>query len=355
MENDFTNKVISKENEISSNMEKNALLVLDSAIIEMSRIENDSLIIFPAMHLQIAVELFIKDYICRVYGFECILTSKFKKMRQKNIKQYLNELRYCTIKTLGFNELKDFLKEKKDYFGFVIKEGKSYLYNLEIEYDYLEGLFDEFQNIRNNFLHLGIGLKEEDIRWIKSDFYTITIYFLSTIFDRNKKVYNYEEVNYVDFYITSIDILMSKLSNEARLALKDDKNFEGELESIAEDISETKETFRCTNCGKDTLALNIINSGGQTKCLYCGLCIDAYYCECAICKDDTIIFDGLNIKPNNNIMPGYCYRCEKKLKVYKCPSCGNVYSYDSKHPIDFKLKCCESNFKDRQVCEVDYD
>lgn len=352
MENDFISKVISKEIELSSNMEKNALLVLDSAIIEMSRIENDSLIIFPTMHLQIAVELFIKNYICRAYGFECILTSKFKKMRQKDIKQYLNELRYCTIKTLGFNELKDFLKKKKDYFGFVIKEGKSFLYNLEIEYDYLKGLFDKFQNIRNNFLHLGIGLKEEDIRWIKNDFYVIIIYFLSTIFNKNKKIDIYEETEYVNFYITSIDILKSKLSKEARLALINDEDFEGQLVSIAEDISETKEAFKCGSCGKNTLALNIINSGGESKCLYCGEYFEAYYCECMICKDDTVIYDGLNIELNNHIIEGYCYKCDKKLKVYKCPACGNVYSYDSKHPIDFEFECCESNFKDRQVREV---
>lgn len=290
MENNFINIVIDEENQINSNMEKNALLVLDKAIIEMSRSENDNSSIFSAMYLQIAIELFIKNYICKVYGFENILTSKFKKIKQNNITQYLNELRNHTIKTLGINELKNFLEEKDDYFGYVIKRGKSYLYSLEIEYDYLEGLFDKFQTIRNSFLHLRIDLKEEDKRWIKRDFYVVIIYFLSTIFKKNRELEIYDQLVEVDFYITSIDVLMSKLSSESRLALEDDIDFEEELASIAEDLSETNRAFKCTNCGKRTLALNIIGSVGQTKCLYCGLCLDGHYCKCAVCNDDTILY-----------------------------------------------------------------
>ena len=57
------------------------------------------------MHLQTAIELVVKYYICNIYGFESILTSKYKKLKKNNIQQYLNEIEKNNIKTLGFNEL----------------------------------------------------------------------------------------------------------------------------------------------------------------------------------------------------------------------------------------------------------
>lgn len=346
------------EKRIINNMERNALSILDKAIIELSGENNDDTsIVFSAMHLQICIELYVKNYVCKVYGFENILSSKYKKIRENDMNQYINELKNFSIKTLGFNELKDFLIEKNDYFADVINNGKSLLFLGEIEYDYLAGIFDKFQNIRNAFVHLGINLKKEDIKWIKNEFYTVIIYFISTIMNKNKakNIKNiYDDLLDNDYDVTSLDILISKLSSEARLLLDKDKEFEGELGSIAEDISSTKECFKCIDCGKDTLALNIIDSEGQTKCLYCGIAFYAAYCECTICHDDTIVYDEDNMDNNNNVMPGYCYRCEKKLKVYMCPVCGQVYSYDSEHPIHFNWECCENNFVDRYIADIDY-
>lgn len=353
METEFINEIANEETKIVNIMAKNALLILDNSIIEMNRNKNSSSLVLGAMHLQIAIELYIKNYICKAYGFENILTNKFKKMRENDVKQYYIELKNNNIKTLGFNDLKDVLVSNGDYFGFVIKEGKSYLYNSDIEYDYLEGLFDKFQDIRNNFVHLGIDLKENDIKWINSEFNMMIIYFLSTIMDKSEKENILEDLTYMDFYITSIDILKSKLSEEARSILENSEEFQGELESIAEDISEPNEALKCTKCGKDTLALNIENSGGQTKCLYCGFQFDAYYCECPTCKYNTVVYDALNIEVNNNVMPGYCYKCEEKVKVYKCPICGQVYSYDIQHPIHFKSKCCKNNYQDREIMDID--
>ncbi|HFE9700317.1 TPA: hypothetical protein ACGA34_000283 [Clostridium perfringens] len=355
MNNIIINKINTEENKLIINMRKNALRILNKSIIDIGSNKNqDDSIIFSAMCLQVVIELLIKNYVCRVYGFENILNSKYKKIRKNNIGQYFSELKNFNIKTLGFNELKNFLSEKDDYFAGVINNGKSYLYSLEIQYDYLIGLFNKFQNIRNNFLHLGIDLREEDINWIRDDFYVLIIYFISTIINKNKQVDIFNELRQKDFYITSLDILISNLSNEAQLVLYNDKKFEAELGSIAEDLSNTNEVFKCSKCGKDTLALDIVDSGGQTKCLYCGLCLDAYYCKCVICNDDTIMYDELNMDNNNNVMPGYCYKCERKLKVYKCPVCGKVYSYNFQHPIDFNWECCKGNFVDRNIIGIDY-
>lgn len=212
------------------------------------------------------------------------------------------------------------------------------MYLWGVEYDYLTGIFDRFQNIRNAFVHLGIDLKKDDIQWIKHEFYVVIIYFISTIMNKNKakNIKNIcNDLLETDYEVTSLDILISNLSSEARLLLNNDKQFEAELGSIAEDISSTNECFKCRDCGKDTLALNIIDSEGQTKCLYCGCVFYASYCECTICHDDTSIYDKDNMESNNYVMPGYCYRCEKKLKVYMCPTCGEVYSYNSEQPIHF--------------------
>lgn len=347
-------RVREKEKALTNNIEKNAIFILDNALIQMNKNKGSNLIIFSAVHLQIAVELFIKSYVCKVYGFRNILDKEFKRMRESNIYEYSIRLEKNNIKTLGFSDLKSLLEQKNDYFGFVIKEGKSYLYNSDIQYDYLTGVFKKFQHIRNNFVHLGIDINIEDIKWVQMEMYIIIIYFVSTIININKRKDIQDIFDQTDVYITSIDVLMSKLSTDARLVLENDEDFEAELSSIAEDISGPMEYFKCTKCGKETLALNIKETERISKCLYCGDYFQVDYCECSICNDDAVVYDGLNIDANDNVILGYCYRCQKKIKVYRCPKCGEAYTYNSDNPIHFKNECCAENFRDRDVLGVDY-
>lgn len=358
---DLMKKIIEQEELIKRSMWKNAKMILDKSIIGMNTTEAiaDNEIIIPILHLQIAIELFIKHYVCSVYGFEMILTKKYKKMRYEQAQQYIYDIENNEIKTLGFNDLKDFLAEKQDYFGYVIKEGKSYLF--QNEYDYLEGVFDEFQQIRNSFVHLGTDLKEKEKKWLEDDFFTMIIYFISVVLRKEyyfKKEHNIgeDEPNYLYLFNTSIDILKKFISEEANKALLNNKCFEENICSLAEDISQIQESVTCRKCGKATLALDIKGTDGISKCLYCG---DTFrsdvYADCNACGyDNTVIYDYLNIKINGNVMQAYCYRCETKLKVYECPICRDTYSYNNQHPIKlFNSKCCEENFVDRKCLGYD--
>lgn len=364
MENDLNDRINHLEESIKDNIEKNAKKILNISIIEINKTkeEYNNEIIIPILHLQTAIELLVKYYICNIYGFESILTSKYKKVKKNNIQQYLNEIEKGNIKTLGFNELKSFLEEKQDSFGYVIKEGKSPFF--WIEYDYLEGIFDKFQQIRNGFVHLGIDVDEEDKTWLETEFFTIIILFISIILrevDTFKQVLKYNTNPYkIDLYNTNlfntpIDILKKHLSLKAFNELLNNKCFESNIIDIAEDIAGSEENYFCRECGKPALVLNVDESEGLSKCFYCGDLFEAGYADCTLCgSDNTIIYDYLNIKCNKNVMQAYCYGCKTKLKVYKCPTCGCTYSYNVQHQIEsFHFECCKENFKDRQCLGYD--
>lgn len=360
MGNHSNNRISQLEESIKDNLEKNAKKILNISIIEINKTkeEYNNEIIIPILHLQTAIELLVKYYICNIYGFESILTCKYKKVKRDNVQQYINELEKNNIKTLGFNELKSFLEEKQDSFGYVIKEGKSPFF--WIEYDYLEGIFDKFQQIRNGFVHLGINIDEGDKKWLESEFFTIIILFISIILrevDTFKEISKYNTNNpykinlhNTNLFNTPIDILKKHLSSKAFNELLNNKCFESSIIDIAEDIGGNQGTYSCSECGKSTLVLNVDESEGISKCFYCGDLFEAGYADCAICGDDnTVIYDYLNIKINGNVMQAYCYECKTNLKVYKCPTCECIYSYNGQHLIEsFHFECCKENFKDRE-------
>ena len=119
------NDITTQEELIMCNLFKNSIMILNTSIIRISCTNNvtEDEVILPIIDIQIAIELYIKYYICTQYGFNEILTSKYKSLKNNNQSRYLQELKSLNIKTLGFNELKAFLELKKDKFSYVIKEG----------------------------------------------------------------------------------------------------------------------------------------------------------------------------------------------------------------------------------------
>ena len=126
------------EEEVVVNLKKSGIYLLEKSINWFKNSEILEMLL-SISNMQIAMELLLKAYICRTYGFENILTAKMCRLRDTNYTAYLKELKRGQIKTLGFEELKTLLNDKKDTFSPVIEDGRCPCFG--IEYDYLEGNF----------------------------------------------------------------------------------------------------------------------------------------------------------------------------------------------------------------------
>lgn len=318
----------------------------------------DSETLLSVANIQIAMELLLKAYVCRTYGFKNILTNKTRRLRDNNYTAYLKELKCGQVKTLGFEELKTFLKDRKDTFSAVIENGNCPCF--EIEYDYLEGSFSRFQSVRNAFLHLGVESSDIDIEWVSTEFFCVLIMFISLLLRKidsienqaqNEKIYIpsvYADAGDVNLWSTPMDILMRHLSENTILKLRNNRNFMDNLCDFAIGAYDSN-SYVCSKCGKKTLFLDVYDN--FVKCVSCGECFIAAYADCIICNSKrTVIYDPWNIKYNKNIMPGFCYQCRKHPKVYKCPICGHAYTYSHKAiPKSFLYECCEEHFFDRSI------
>ena len=350
MQNKLITSINALEESIKNNMLENALMVLNTSILEINRVRHENNeIIMPILHMQISIELIIKNYIANAYGFESILTKKYKNIKNNSLQQYFKELQNNNITTLGFNDLKNFLEDNQDSFNYVIKDGISPFINFE--YDFLEGTFDKFQKIRNNFVHLGVDLEKEDSRWLEVEFFTIVIFFISTILrelEHLKKLGKCSSyLNNGDIFSTPMDVLKTHLSSKSFYELLKNKCFLDNLQDLVLDYGNC---YLCDKCKKEFLILDFPDSDGMSKCFCCGNLFYAGYTDCHVCKNNnSVVYDNLNIELNKNIMPGYCYNCYSKLKVYECPECNCSYSYSVGDTIKhYYSSCCKDNFVDRE-------
>lgn len=349
------------EEAVIDSMKSSGIYLLEKSI---GGFEDSSMreLLLSVSNMQVAMELLLKTYICRTYGFASILTLRVRRLREANHTAYLKELKGGQIKTLGFDELKAFLKESEDTFAPVIEKGSCPCFG--IEYDYLEGSFARFQAARNAFFHLGIESSDVDAGWLSTDFFCLLIIFISLLLrEIDASEYNSDgdspyrpsiegDEMAINLWSTPMDILGMHLSSETMRRLRDNRRFMADLCDFAMDAYDS-DVYVCTSCGAEAMFLDVYD--GFSKCVSCGECFTASYTDCAVCgSENSVIYDGLNIDINQNILPGYCCKCRKHPKVYRCPTCGLAYSYSHfGRPKSFFFDCCEEHFQDRRY--VDFE
>lgn len=345
------NLINNLEKGVESAILRNAIMFLEKSILEIMpddiNINEDNKIVFPIMHIQIAVELFLKYYVSRVYGFENILSKSQANKKNSNLEDYCNIINSSKIHTRGFSELIELLKSNKDQFAKIISKGTVVFFDLNISY--FEDTFKNFQKIRNDAVHSACILTFDERKWIKSNFTVLVIFFIYTLL---KRVKNFEyslnpNLNAEECTLdqTPIEIFQCYLSSETVEVLKNSTHYIAEIEDVAGDIGQC---YKCPECSKQALVLNA-DEEGWSKCFFCGSLFKAEYTDCPLCKvEESVCYDHNNIKINGNCMPAYCNSCEERMNVYKCPECDNSYAYDIDHDISsFHSECCLENFKPR--------
>lgn len=355
-------KLSAAEARVVQTLTNSGIYLLNNSIIHFTAQDRPAALL-SVSNMQTAMELLLKSYICRLYRFEDILLPKSQSVRRKNSTLYLQDLAAGRVKTIGFQELKQFLRERGDLFSPVIDEGCCPCFGLE--YDYLEGCFDKFQSIRNAFFHLGIETSDADSRWLEADYFSMLTLFISLLLreidalDRSSThgLPDYSStLSYLGddmLWQTPMDLLQKHLSPSAIAALRQNSLFMNSLYDFAADAYHA-DGYTCSRCGRETLFLDVFD--GFSKCVNCGDVFMAGYTDCPVCQSEhTVIFDQLNIAINQNILPGFCFSCAKHPKVYQCPVCGLVYPYSSHHPIaELRFPCCKKHFRDREI-EAFYD
>lgn len=344
------------EDSIYEGMERTSIKLLNESITRICNETTKYGKLLAVVDMQISLELLMKCYILKTYGFDEILTLKLRNLRLNNPIQYKELLLKNDIKTLGFNDIKKLLEQKSDVFAPIINKGCCPCFGLD--YSYLEGEFDKFQSIRNRFVHIGTELSEEESKWIETDYFALVTMFISLLLreiDQLKNNPQYRPKVYGDYdnlWDTPVDIFRNHFTKSTLDALLNNKCFYSNLRDFASDAYEV-ESYTCTKCNKDALFLDVYD--GFSKCVCCGDVVHAAYTDCQLCGHiHSVVFDKFNISCNNNIMPGFCYKCRKRMKIYQCPVCKNVYSYTSSKSIDdFLDECCKSNFKDRTIPSID--
>ena len=346
------NTIFEAEKELCVNMQNSAVRLLEESILVMCTTTNDFNRLSSVVNLQTAMELLLKKYIQLSYGFQSILEQKSLKLRQSDPNSYLLLLNKGDLKTLGFEKIKKLLSNQKDAFAPIIENGQCPC--LGIEYDYLEGLIEKFQSLRNRFMHLGIELNDQENKWISTDFFAMTIMFITLLLREIKKISTKPgsmgsiDTENTDLFDTPTDILRETLTAQTYGMLIANNSFYNSMWDLYSDAYDVN-CYVCTKCGKESMFLNVHSH--FSKCMCCGHVIYANYVDCNQCQTEgAVIYDHLNIEINRNVMPAYCYNCQQYLKVYQCPVCKQAYAYEKIDDIEERLyDCCMDNFRDREI------
>jgi hypothetical protein len=286
------------DQKISTAVRKNSFIFLNKAIQELCSHDdkNDAEITAEAAPLiitliQISAELVLASYSVKKYGVRIILKEGDRNKSDLEIESLFDS---NELSTKNFNELKNDLQEREEIFS----EEKLYL-------------VDRFQKNRNKLVHLHCTLGKDDRYDLK-----------------------YEMIQYI------VNIIIPLLSDDAKgwpssddIEAQLDKSSYRRLLSFGPYLEKMRELarfdseviLRCVHCGHKTLAQE------TGKCFACNYEYeDQEFADCGYCKkENSVIFDHLNIGFNDNMARGVCLNCDEDDIIYKCPRCEEAWPIEA--------------------------
>lgn len=294
------------EKEIYETLYKNALIFLKDGIERLVSKDDKStdsieydLLILTCTSIQISMELAVKALIVKKRGLKYILNKSHQNQSFDEIYELFKENK---IKTQEFDNSKNFVKSENLVSDFNKDDFK---------------IISDFQNLRNGFVHFSYNILVGDFYDLK---YDIINYFIHTL----TKILS-EDLKPSEFYDY-------KLGKKYKKLLLSYPPYISAMTRLAHRNSE--KVFKCIICNNHTY------SKEEDYCYCCNFYGDSHeFVDCDYCKEEnSIIFDYLNIKFNNNEAKGLCLNCGKDWVIFKCPKC------DSSHNIETALdeKCTNS-------------
>jgi hypothetical protein len=272
-------------------------------VVNKKQTENDVLQVI--INIQASLELLSKLFILNMAGWKKITPEKFHKQSEEELKKHISN---GTLKTIQYTDIKSILV------NYIMLDQ----FSLE--------LLDNFQNYRNQVMHLGVE---------KLDFNILdeAIWFIVRILN----TLNWQDIlpHRHQYLTNSLEYL---LGNELYTKLINQSNYVDEaIDNACDNFDEVR---YCLTCGNNTLVVN--DFGDEYNCLVCGCKIpndqSTKYVDCPLCnRMGTVIYDALNIS-NNNYIKGLCCSCRESINVAQCESCKETYIYETSCS-----SCSESN------------
>jgi len=251
--------------------------------------ENDILQVI--INLQASLELLSKLYVLQSKGWQAIVESQFHKKTDLEILSHIDN---GTIKTTPYWKNKEFISKE------------IFLDDEDIE------LIDNFQNNRNQVMHLGAVNYSRDVL-------NQAIWFIVRII---------HQLNWQDtlplrhqYMSNSLQFLLGeKLYNK----LINSSCYIDEAIDRAHDLCDDIKI--CIQCGNESFGL----VDEYWICTVCGFRgdNDAFgFTDCHLCDvKGTVVYDPFNMG-NNKYVTGKCCACKELIKVSMCPQCENIFIF----------------------------
>ncbi|MER0215869.1 MAG: hypothetical protein DU481_06680 [Nitrosomonas sp.] len=252
--------------------------------------END--VIQTIVNLQASLELLSKLYVLRREGWKFVIDPKFHSQKESEL---LAAISTGTIKTIPFWKSRELAAE-----------------TLYLNDDDLQ-LLDNFQNRRNQIMHLGLTSPSHEIL-------NEAIWFLVRIVQQlDWKEYLPIHQQYLSnslMHVIGTKLFKKLVTNTCYVNESIDRAYELYPDSV---------TY-CFECGNETL---VITDADDYLCFVCGFQVDTDamgLIDCPVCKATrSLAFDLLNIECNEKL-DGKCCRCKTFVSVSRCKTCETDYA-----------------------------
>lgn len=257
-------------------------------------LESEEDILQVIINLQASLELLSKLYILQHKGWKAIVDSQF---HGKTDTELLIAIETNELKTIPYWKNKQYVSKE--------------IYLNQDDKD----LLNNFQNHRNQVMHLGVKNPSRDIL-------NEAIWFVVRIIHQ----LNWHNTLPMSQQYMS-NSLESLIGGELYEKLTKKSCYVGEAVDRAYELYD--DVKLCIQCGNDTW---VLQEEEYRICLVCGYKgnEDAFgFIDCPSCNTKgALIYDPLNIK-SNPYLNGKCCACKKLILVTQCPECENVHRYPS--------------------------
>lgn len=278
---------------IADSLEKNSILFLKKAIESSNLLDNKMIdteqMLFLCVHTQLALELVMKSMVISKESLKAILKNgKYDNYSESEIiSLYMDN--NVTVKS--FEDIKNYVKSNSSIFN-ITKQDIKYI--------------DLFQLYRNKIVHLNYHFNEDEYKQVKVSFIYVLVHIVLKMLSANH---------------LSVSEFLQEHCFDITKVIKN-KDFCDEMEKyVAENY---EEAWLCPICSRKTnvaelkqccTCLSEFDNSiifGQEACINCG-------------KEDSIIYDNLNIDINEGVIDGLCLNCKCKVQIYDCYYCSETF------------------------------